>query len=108
MPQPWSLTAQGVVLQVYIQPRATRDRLVGLHGESLKIALMAPAIKNAANTALVAFLAELLQVPRSAVFLVAGAKSREKRLHIRTTDPTGISHRLAQRLAWVDKKKPDG
>lgn len=107
MSVPWSVTAHGVALRVHLQPRAAQDRVVGVHGEALKIALTAPAVENAANTALLAFLATLCQVARSSVCLLGGEKSREKRLLIRTTTPQEVIQRIEHALTRVDKKKRD-
>ena len=46
------------------------------------IRLAAPPVDGAANDALVAFLAEWLAVPRRAVHIVAGERSRRKRLAV--------------------------
>lgn len=61
-----------------VQPRASRTELAGLHGDALKIRIAAPPVDGAANEALVRFLAERLEVPRSAVSLEAGAAGRSK------------------------------
>jgi uncharacterized protein (TIGR00251 family) len=108
MARPWSRTQEGVVLRIHLQPRATRNRLIGLHGEALKIALTAPPIDGAANAALVSFLAALLQVPRSSVTLLTGATSREKRVQVKTATPEQILRQLQQALPQVDKLKGDG
>jgi hypothetical protein len=108
MGAPWHLTSQGVVLHLHIQPRASRDRVVGLHGEALKIALTAPPVEGAANAALFTFLATLLQVPRTSVSLVSGEKSREKRVLVRTIRPAQIIKQIEGSLQRVDKKKGDG
>ena len=104
---PWSVTPHGVLLRVHLQPRAAHDRVVGLHGEALKIALTAPPVENAANAALLAFLAALLQVPHASVSLMSGAKSREKRVLVSTTNPQHVAQRLESTLLRVDKKKGD-
>lgn len=104
---PWSETRQGVVLRVHLQPRAARDRLVGRHGEALKVALTAPPVEGAANAALLTFLAALLHVPRSCVALLSGAKSREKRVLVSTAVPVQVIQALERNLARVDKKKGD-
>ena len=104
---PWSVTPQGVLLRVHLQPRAAHDRVVGLHGEALKIALTAPPVENAANAALLAFLAALLHVPRTSVSLISGAKSREKRVLVSTANPRHVAQQLASLLLRVDKKKGD-
>jgi uncharacterized protein len=107
VPAPWSVTLQGVLLRVHLQPRAARDRVVGLHGEALKVALTAAPVENAANSALLAFLATLLRVPRASVSLVSGAKSREKRVFVSTVNPQHVTQRLESTLPRVDKKKGD-
>ena len=89
------------------QPRASHNRLVGLHAEALKIALTAPPIDGAANAALMTFVAHLLAVPRATVSLQAGAKSRTKHVLVRTPTPTAVIHRLTEQLARLDKKKRD-
>jgi len=63
---------------VHVQPRASRTGIASLHGAALKVRLTSPAIEGAANTALVALLADLLGVARSAVQIVTGHRSRSK------------------------------
>jgi uncharacterized protein len=96
-----------VVLHIRLQPRASQDRLVGMHAEALKIALTAPPVDGAANAALMTFVARLLAVPRAAVALQAGAKSRTKHVLVRTPAPTMLIRRLTEQLARLDKKKRD-
>jgi len=70
----------GVSFYVQVQPRASRDAVEGEHGDALKIRLSAPPVDDRANEALVRLLAERLNVPRAAVRIVAGEKSRRKRV----------------------------
>lgn len=74
-------------LAVRVQPRASRDRVAGVHGETLKIQLTAPPVEGAANAALVAFLAETLGVGRAAVRIVSGEHARQKVVEITAPDP---------------------
>ncbi|MBF0143738.1 MAG: YggU family protein [Magnetococcales bacterium] len=69
-------------LAIHVQPRASREAVVGMHGGSLKVALRAPAVEGAANKALIHFLASALGISPSRVRIVRGEKSREKRLAI--------------------------
>lgn len=71
-----------LVLRVQVQPRASRDQLVGLHGDRLRVRLTAPPVEGRANAALLAFLAGLFGVPRSRVTLLAGETGRAKRVRI--------------------------
>ena len=56
--------------------------MTGWYGDAVKIRLAAPPVDGAANTALVAFLAERLGLPRTSVTVVAGATGRRKRVRI--------------------------
>jgi len=69
----------GVSFYVQVQPRASCDAIEGEYADALKIRLTAPPVDDRANEALVRLLAEHLNVPRAAVRIVAGEKSRRKR-----------------------------
>ena len=74
------VTAEGLLLDVHLQPRASSSSVRGEHGGRLKLALTAPPVDGKANAALLAFLAERLGLPKSALRLVSGQTSREKRV----------------------------
>jgi len=71
-----------VRVEVYIQPRAAKTELAGVHGHSIKIRIAAPPVENAANHALIEFVAECLGIAKRRVRLVSGATSRKKVLEI--------------------------
>ena len=87
-------TDSGVLLRVRVQPRASRDRLEGVHGDQLRIRLTAPPVDGAANAACIAFLAKSLGVRRSQVRIEAGEKSRDKRIHISGLTPAEVATAL--------------
>lgn len=96
MTGPSYLRAQGdlVYLHVKVQPRASRHEIAGALGNELKVKIAAPPVGSAANEALIKFLADLLECPRSAIQLVRGQASRHKTLSIRA-----ISHQtIVQKL----------
>ncbi|MDY0300565.1 MAG: DUF167 family protein [Trichlorobacter sp.] len=69
-------------IHAYVQPRASRSRICGLHNGELKLQLAAPPVDGAANDECRSFFARLCKVPRSAVSIVSGETSRHKRLQI--------------------------
>ncbi|HEY6489896.1 MAG: DUF167 domain-containing protein [Terracidiphilus sp.] len=81
----------GVTLVVRAQPGARKTAITGIHGEGdqaqLKIAVHAPPIDGRANEALIAFLAETFDLPKSSIELVAGACSRSKVFLLRGVPP---------------------
>lgn len=71
-----------VRVSVRVQPGASRTRIAGLYGARIKVAIQAPPVDGKANAALVAFVAQLLGVPRTRVEVGAGHTSRDKRVDI--------------------------
>jgi uncharacterized protein (TIGR00251 family) len=78
-------TGDGIVVNVFLQPRASRNQVAGRHGEALKLRLTAPPVEGAANKMCVAFLSEILGVPKSTLEIVAGHSSRSKQVLVRST-----------------------
>ena len=72
-----------VVFAVRVQPRASRNAVEGEWQGALKVRLTAPPVDGKANAALCVFLAEQLNIPRSAVRILAGERSRTKRVEVR-------------------------
>jgi len=71
-----------VRITVYVQPRASKTEVAGMHGDALKIRLTAPPVDNAANEALIDFIAAKLGIPKSSVRVAAGATGRRKIVEI--------------------------
>ena len=72
-----------IVFAVRVTPRASRDAIEGEHQGALKVRLTAPPIEDRANEALRRLLAARLNAPISAVRIVSGEKSRNKRVAVR-------------------------
>jgi uncharacterized protein len=72
----------GATFAVRVQPRAARTAITGTVGDALKVSLSAPALDGRANEAVAEFFSEILSVPRAAVQLVAGERSRNKVIRI--------------------------
>ena len=71
-----------VVFSVRVQPRASRNAVEGEWQGALKVRLTAPPVDDKANAALCVFLAEQLNIQRSAVRILAGERSRNKRVEV--------------------------
>jgi uncharacterized protein (TIGR00251 family) len=72
----------GVALEILVQPRASRTRVVGEHDGRLKIQLAAPPVDGEANAALLEFLARALGARRAAVTLERGETGRRKTVRV--------------------------
>jgi len=88
-------------LFVRLQPGAKLDRIDGWEADAegrevLRIRLRARPVEGEANAALVRYIAEVLGLPRSAVTLARGDRSRLKRLSVEGLDMDGLRSRLKE------------
>jgi uncharacterized protein (TIGR00251 family) len=91
---PITAAPDGVAIRVYVQPRASRDEVLGLHGDAIKIRLAAAPVDGAANDALIRLLASLFQVPRSAVEVTTGRSGRRKMISVAGVTPSQVAQIL--------------
>jgi len=72
----------GIILNIHVQPRASKNHICGLQGEALKIRLTSPPVDGAANKLCREYLADLFGVAKSCVEIISGETSRHKRVRI--------------------------
>ena len=85
----FSVQADGVLLRCLIQPQASRDEIVGLQDDRLKIRIAAPPVDGKANAQLIRFLAGHFNLPRAQIEVLRGESGKRKtvKLHQLTTLP---------------------
>jgi uncharacterized protein (TIGR00251 family) len=71
-----------LILDLYVQPGASRTEFTGKHGDRIKVRVSGRAVDGKANEALIEFLAAHYGVPRRNVRIVSGLRSRQKRVQI--------------------------
>jgi uncharacterized protein (TIGR00251 family) len=81
-------------LDIRVIPRSPRSRVDGRRGDAVLIRLAAPPVGGAANDALIAFLADALDLPRRNIRIVSGEKSRDKRVQVSGLDRASAVARL--------------
>jgi len=81
-------------IEVYVQPRASKTEIAGLHDGRVKIRLAAPPVDGAANAELVSFVAARLGIAKSNVRVVAGESSRRKTLEVQGVDALALQAAL--------------
>lgn len=74
--------ADGLAIRLYIQPKASRDQIISLHGDEVKVAITATPVDGQANAHLIKFLAKQFKVARSNITIEKGKLGRHKQLHI--------------------------
>lgn len=91
-------TGKGCGIRVFVQPRASRTHIVGLHDGMVKLAIAAPPVEGRANKEVVAFFSKLFAVSKSDIQIVSGEHSRRKICVIGTLDETLLRGTLAPLL----------
>jgi uncharacterized protein (TIGR00251 family) len=89
-------SAKGISFAVKVQPRARKNTIMGVVGDALKLALIAPPIEGRANQAVVEFFAELFEIPRASVTIASGATNRNKVVRIVGLSKEVVENRLAE------------
>lgn len=83
-----------VTLTIKVVPRASKNQIVGIEGDALKIRLNAPPVEGRANDALIQFLAEMLGVARTQIEIIAGHAARRKIVRVRGISASAVQDRI--------------
>ncbi len=88
-------------LDLFIQPKASRDQIQGVHGDELKVAITAPPVDGQANSHLIKYLAKQFKVAKGQVQIVRGELGRHKTVTIHAPKqlPQEIALLLAEKSA---------
>jgi uncharacterized protein len=90
----------GSALAIRVTPRASKNEIVELQSDgTVKIHLTAPPVEGKANEALVEFLAQVLEVSKSRIQVVAGVTGRDKLVTIDDMDARSVHEKILGRLS---------
>jgi len=92
---------RGLVLKIFVQPRASKNMIAGIHGDALKIKLTAPPVDGAANKMCLQFLAKWLKVSKSSLEIIAGETARNKTILIHIEEGDKSAKERIRRLVPV-------
>ncbi len=91
---------KGAALAIRVTPRSSKNEISEILSDgTVRIRLMAPPVEGKANEALLSFLAEVLDIPRSKIEIVAGETGRDKLVSILGLDTEAVHKRILQHLA---------
>lgn len=85
-----------VMLKVLLLPRASKNELVGIHGDCLKIKVTSPPVEGQANKKLCEFLSKLMGIGKRQVEIIEGQRSRVKKVRISDKSIDEVRKRLNQ------------
>src|SRR5689334_6226323 len=95
LPAYLSAADDSTLVRVRVQPRAGRDEIAGVRGESLVVRVKAPPVDGKANVAVCRLLAKAAGIPASAAELVRGASSRDKVVRLPGVSAADVAERLS-------------
>ena len=89
----------GSAIAVRVTPRASRNKIVEvLEDGTIKIHIAAPPVDGEANAELIGFLAEVLNIPKSRLEIVAGQSGRDKLISVLDMDSETVQKRIVAHL----------
>ncbi len=71
-----------IILKVYLQPKSSKNEVVGPYRDGIKVKVTAPPVEGKANESLIRFLSRELGISPSCIEVIKGHHSREKILRI--------------------------
>ena len=83
----------GVRLHLFIQPKASKNEVIGEHNGELKIKIKSPPVDGKANECVVEFMSQLFSCPKRDISIIRGEISRHK-----TVEILGIDAETAQKI----------
>jgi hypothetical protein len=83
-----------MLLKVYVQPKASKNEIVGPYRDGIKVRVTAAPVEGKANEVLLRFLAKQLGVPLSSIEIVRGHRSRVKIIRVAASLDQELKKRL--------------
>lgn len=72
----------GITFSIRVQPRSSKNEILGIQSGKLKIKLTSPPVENAANQLCIKLLSQWMGVSKSKIRIISGLKSRNKKIRI--------------------------
>jgi uncharacterized protein len=89
----------GAAIAVRVTPRASRNKIAEILADgTIKVHVAAPPVDSEANEALVRFLADVLNIPKSRLEIVAGLSGRDKLISVLDMDADTVHKRIVAHL----------
>ncbi len=85
---------EAVILKVYLQPKSSKNEIIGPFRDGIKVKITAPPVEGKANDGLIRFLAKEWGIPVSDIEILRGHHSREKTLRISAQNPSELIKEL--------------
>jgi len=78
----FKITGNDIVIKVKIVPGSSKNKILGVHNDAIKITITAPPIEGKANKKCIAYLAKYFDVAKSKIEIISGQTSKNKLIKI--------------------------
>ena len=78
MKEVYSISRDGIILHVKVVPRASKNEVIGIMGDRLKVKLKAPPVDGEANAEIIRFFSKLLGIPKKQIKILRGLNASSK------------------------------
>jgi uncharacterized protein (TIGR00251 family) len=92
-------------LKVRVIPNARKNEVVSWTEDEIRLKVKAPAVDGKANVALIEYLAELTDVPRSKIAIKAGEKARVKVVELEGPSKEEVRARIRVMLLFPGRRQ---
>src|SRR5437868_6532251 len=89
--------AFGVSFKIKVHPRAKKNAITGIVADALKLSVTAPPTDGKANQAVIEFLADFFEIPRSSVTIASGDTGRLKVIRLNGISADQVLNALAEK-----------
>ncbi len=79
---PFSFKNDKIYLDIYVQPKSSVNKIIGIFDNFLKIKIKAPPVDGAANKECIKFMAKILKIPKKSISIISGETGRRKKIEI--------------------------
>ena len=78
----FKITGNDIIVKVKIVPGSSKNKIIGVYNDSLKITITAPPVEGKANKKCIAYLAKYFYVAKSKIEIISGQTSKNKLIKI--------------------------
>ncbi len=78
----FKIMGNDIIIRVKIVPGSSKNKIIGVYNDSLKITITAPPVEGKANKKCIAYLAKYFNVAKSKIEIISGLASKNKLIRI--------------------------
>jgi uncharacterized protein (TIGR00251 family) len=92
----FKITGNDIIIKVKIVPGSSKNKIIGVYNDSLKITITAPPVEGKANKKCIAYLAKYFDMAKSKIEIISGKNSKNKLIKIYDISPKEFLDKLEE------------